>query len=70
MTVSGTGFQAGLSGTFSGTGVSVTVVDVAPTTVTLSLDVAAGAPLGYRTLTITNVDAGRATRSNAIRVVS
>ena len=49
---------------------SVTVVDVAPTTVTLSLDVAAGAPLGYRTLTIANTDADRVTRSNAIRVVS
>jgi trimeric autotransporter adhesin len=66
--VAGTGFQTGAILTVSGSGVDATVVAVTPTQLTLSVTVAPGAVTGLRSVTVTNPDAGVATKGSAFRV--
>jgi uncharacterized delta-60 repeat protein len=66
--LSGTGLQAGLVVTFSGTGVTATVVSVTPTSATLTVTVAASAATGSRSVTVSNLDGGTATKANSFKV--
>lgn len=60
VTVSGTGFQAGATAAFSGTGVTVnSVTFVSAAELTLDVSIATDAPVGLRSLTVTNPDAGQ-----------
>ncbi len=66
--LSGTGLQAGLVVTFSGTGVSATVVSVTPTSATLKVSVDATAATGSRSVTVSNLDGGTVTKTGAFKV--
>jgi hypothetical protein len=71
LTVSGTSFAAGASLTVSGTGVTVSAVNVlGPTQLVATLDVAAGAPTGSRDLTVTNPGGATATGTGLLSIVS
>ena len=67
----GTGFASHLSGAVSGTGISnVSVTYVSPTTANVKYDVAANAPLGAQSLTLTNPDGQSVVLANAVNVVA
>ena len=66
--VNGTGFQPGVGVTFSGTGVTATVVASTPIAITLSVTVAANAATTNRSVTVTNLDGGTVTRGSSFRV--
>ena len=66
--VNGAGFQPGVGVTFSGTGVTATVVSTTPTAITLSVTVAANAAATNRSVTVTNLDGGTVTRASSFRV--
>ncbi len=66
--VSGTGFQPGAVVALGGAGVTVTVEGITPTSITVRLAVAAGAPTGNRSLTVTNPDGGSVTRATGVRI--
>ena len=66
--VPGTGFQPGVAVSFSGAGVTATVVAVTPTTITLAVDIDPAAPTGQRNITVTNPDAGTVTKNTAFRI--
>ena len=68
ITISGSGFQPGLTVAFAGTGVTATVVSVTSTSINVAVDVAAGAATGNRSLTVTNPDAGTVTRATGLRI--
>ncbi|MFM8311787.1 MAG: beta strand repeat-containing protein, partial [Ilumatobacteraceae bacterium] len=59
LTVAGTGFQSGMTASFSGLGVTATVSGVTASSATLSVTVTAGALLGLRSVTLVNTDGGR-----------
>jgi hypothetical protein len=65
--VSGSGFQPGAAVSFSGTGVTASVVDATPTTLTLSVTVAANAATTSRSVTVTNPDGGTVTKGTAFK---
>ena len=64
----GTGFQPGLAVSFSGAGVTATVVAVTPTSITLAVDIDPAAATGQRSITVTNPDAGTVTKNTAFRI--
>ena len=66
--VNGTGYQPGVGVTFSGTGVTATVVASTPTAITLSVTVAANAATTNRSVTVTNLDGGTVTKASSFRV--
>ena len=67
--VIGTGFRGGVKAKVSGTGVTVSpVVRVDSKHLTLMLSAAPTAPVGKRTLTVTNTDGGRVIQARAINV--
>jgi plastocyanin len=67
--VTGTGFRKGVKAKVSGMGVTVSsVVRVNSTHLTLTISAASSAPVGNRTLTVTNTDGGRVMKTGAIDV--
>jgi plastocyanin len=67
--VTGTGFRNGVKAKVSGMGVTVSsVVRVNSTHLTLTISAASSAPVGKRTLTVTNTDGGRVMKTGAIDV--
>ena len=68
VTISGSGFVAGLKVTFSGTGVTDTVSKVTASAITLKVTVTKTAAAGARTVTITNADHGTASCSKCFTV--
>jgi hypothetical protein len=70
-TVNGSGFQNGARLTFSGTGITLNFSGVSGTTsVVAVITVASNAPLGPRTVTITNPDGTTTSRLNAVQVTT
>jgi hypothetical protein len=71
VTVSGRGFQAGALVTFSGSGVtgSVIAVNAAGSSITVRVSVAANASVGSRNLAVTNPDGGSTTAQGALRII-
>ncbi len=70
ITVSGTGFQAGLGASLSGAGMTVnsTTFDNS-TQITLNVSIESGATTGNRTLTVTNPDTGSTTGTFTINAL-
>ncbi|MGI9031173.1 MAG: IPT/TIG domain-containing protein [Ilumatobacteraceae bacterium] len=66
--VSGSGFSSDAVVTFSGQGVTATILSATPTTLTLLVSVAAAAPTGLRALTIVHADGGTATKAGVLRI--
>jgi hypothetical protein len=70
VTVTGNGFRAGATASFSGTGVTVSSVTVnSATLLTLNVAVASTATTGARTLTVTNTGGTAATLANGLTIV-
>ncbi|MFY9586568.1 MAG: hypothetical protein WAT66_03820 [Actinomycetota bacterium] len=62
LSITGTGFQNGIDATFSGTGITVNSVTFGNVSnITVNIDVAGGASLGSRDVTLTNPDGGTKT---------
>jgi hypothetical protein len=71
VTIGGSGFVAGVSVSFSGTGVSVSNVSVgSPAQLTGTLVIASGAAAGARDVTVTNSNGGAATLTGGFTVAS
>jgi hypothetical protein len=71
VTITGTGFATGVT-VNPGAGVTAgsTVVNAGGTTITVTLTVAPGADLGNRDVSVTNTDAGTASKTNAYKVIA
>ncbi|MCU1458201.1 MAG: hypothetical protein JWL73_2293 [Actinomycetia bacterium] len=70
-TVTGSGFVAGATVVISGTGVTVNSATASSSTkLSISLAVSPTAPLGWRSITVTNPDGGVGTCDDCIRIVA
>jgi hypothetical protein len=67
-TITGTGFAAGATVTFSGTGVTCAVTNVTSTQITCTVTITNQAALNARDVTVTNTDGGTATLTNGFTV--
>ncbi len=68
VTITGAGFQSGMTVAVSESGVVLSNVAVTPTAVTATLTVAGNATKGNHSITVTNPDGGTSTKANGLKV--